>query len=88
MEEKFELELPDLMVQQKNVDDIPAKFFKKISHPLPYEAFIVDRDPNQKLFRHLLKFSNEATEDKRQLLIDKINSYFPANPTKEKAVVT
>jgi len=84
----YELELPDIMMQEKNLDDIPAKFFKRISHPLPYQGLIIDRDSKQKLFRHAMRYTTEVTEDQKETLVEKINSYFPANPSKEKAIVT
>lgn len=84
----YEIDLPDLMMNDKGVDDIPAKFFKRVSHPLPYQGIIIDRDRDQKLFRHAMKYTNEVTEDHREALVEKINSYFPENPSKEKAVVT
>ena len=34
--EMNQIDLPDMMVQNRKVDDIPEKYFKRISHPLPY----------------------------------------------------
>lgn len=76
------------MMEPKKCADIPNKFFKRINHPMPYQGVICDRDEKTKLFRRLWKFATEVGEDQRDYLIEKINSYFPANPSKEMALVT
>ena len=55
---------------------------------MPYQGVIADRDPKLGLFRRLYKFANTVGEDQRDYLIEKVNSYFPANPSKEMALVT
>lgn len=85
----YEISLPDIMMEPKTVKDIPPKFFKdRGMYPMPYQGIIADRDPKLGLFRRLTKYANTVGEDQRDYLIEKVNSYFPANPSKEMALVT
>lgn len=84
----YEISLPEILTENKGVSDIPESLFKRVDHPLPYQGLVIDRNSNQKLFRHMYRYTTEVKEHKRKQLIQKINSYFPANPLKEKAIVT
>jgi len=63
---EYEIEFPEIIVQQKSLTDIPEQLFKRKSHPLPYQGLIIDRDAKQKLFRHMLKYTHQVTENQRE----------------------
>lgn len=61
----FEVNLPDVMMDSKKADDIPAKFFRRVSHPMPYQGVIFDRDPKRGFFRQAWINARNVGEDQR-----------------------
>ena len=53
--------LPDLMVSKRDMKDIPKKFIKPISHPLPYQGLSIDTDSGKE-FKQALNFIKTIKE--------------------------
>ena len=54
-------EHPDIMQSVRNIRDIPKKYIKRVNHPMPYQAFILDT-ASISLFRKAIGYTRTTKE--------------------------